>query len=242
MILWYIDEAGVNPNERYAVVGGYGIKDEKYDELQGKFREFKKKYLADSSIKIDMKGIIQGNRWAKGLTIEQRRAMLIGFYEFLKNCDLRVILYMIDRNHSEKIRNKMQFAYECLFERVCLNMDDIAKKDGRHLGILFSDMAMNYKEVLSWFKDFYIKGTSYVTNNHLIEQIILLQMSQSDLLQISDMIVCTWAYWLKAREQKSVGWAKEILDEGWKVILKKEVKCISQDGTKEIESIQGYSH
>ena len=56
MILWYIDEAGVFPNEPYAVVGGYGINDEKYDEMQNNFREFKKKYLGSASFKIDMKG------------------------------------------------------------------------------------------------------------------------------------------------------------------------------------------
>ena len=137
----------------------------------------------------------------------------------------------------------MQFAYECLFERICLNVEDISRKKGRkELSILFSDTMSNYKEVYSWFKTFYEKGTGYVTNNHLIEKIINLEMSQSEMLQISDLIICTCSYFVKAgRGQKSLQWAKEILDNGWKIVLSKEHRVLSQDGKKEIASIYFYS-
>ena len=75
-----------------------------------------------------------------------------------------------------------------------------------------------------------------------IEKMITLEMSQSEMLQISDLIICTCSYWVKAnRGQKSVQWAKDILNKGWKIILLKENKVLTQDNKKEVQSIYFYS-
>ena len=243
MILWYIDESGVTKEERDLVVGGYSIDDKDYEKVIREFKEIQNKHFGTSTRKIDMKMIIQGKKWMSGFPIEKRREFLKDFYNFIENLPVRICICKIDKDNSPAIRNKMQFAYECLFERICLNVEDISRKSGnKELSILFTDTMTNHKEVCSWFKTFYEKGTGYVTNNHLIEKIIPLEMSQSEMLQISDLIVCTCSYFMKAgRGQKSVQWAKETLEEGWKVILSKENKVLTQNGEKEIASIYFYS-
>jgi len=243
MILWYIDESGVTKEERDLVVGGYSVHDENYEQIIKEFKEIQNKHFGNSTRKIDMKMIIQGKKWLSSFPIEKRKEFLEDFYKFIEKLPIRVCICKVDKDNSPLIRNKMQFAYECLFERICLNVEDISRKKGRkELSILFSDTMSNYKEVYSWFKTFYEKGTGYVTNNHLIEKIINLEMSQSEMLQISDLIICTCSYFVKAgRGQKSLQWAKEILDNGWKIVLSKEHRVLSQDGKKEIASIYFYS-
>ena len=61
-------------------------------------------------------------------------------------------------------------------------------------------------------------------------------------LEKPDLIVCTCTYWVKAhKEQKSIQWAKDILDEGWKIIHEKAFKVRTQDGKKGVSSIYFYS-
>ncbi len=243
MILWYIDESGITKEERDLVIGGYSIDDKYYEKAIKEFKEIQNKHFGTSIRKIDMKMIIQGKKWLSNFPLEKRKEFLKDFYNFIEKLPIRICICKIDKDNSPRIRNKMQFAYECLFERICLNVEDISRENqNKELSILFSDTMNNCGEVCSWFKTFYEKGTEYVTNNHLIEKIITLEMSQSEMLQISDLIVCTCSYFVKAgRGQKSVQWAKEILDEGWKVILSKEHKVLSQDRKKEIQSIYFYS-
>ncbi len=243
MILWYTDESGVTREERDLVVGGFCVDDFDYEKTMDGFKEIQKKHFGTSTRKIDMKMIIQGKKWLSSFPIEKRKEFLKEFYKFLKNLPIRVCICKVDKDNSPRIRNKMQLTYECLFERICLNVEDISReKQKKELSILFSDTMNNCGEVCSWFKTFYEKGTTYVTNNHLIEKIITLEMSQSEMLQISDLIVCTCSYWIKAnRGQKSVQWAKDILDEGWKIILSKEHKVSTQDNKKEVSSIYFYS-
>ena len=243
MILWYIDESGITKEERDLVVGGYCVHDKDYEKIISDFKEIQSKHFGTPTRKIDMKMIIQGKKWLSAFSVDQRRAFLQDFYKFIAKQPIRVCICKIDKDNSPKIRNKMKFAYECLFERICLNVGDISRERGdKELGILFSDTMSNYWEVFSWFKTFYEKGTEYVTNKHLIEKIITLEMSQSEPLQISDLIICTCSYFTKAnRGQKSVQWAKEILEEGWKIILSKEHMVLTQDGKKEVQSIYFYS-
>lgn len=243
MILWYIDESGVTKEERDLVIGGYSIDDRNYEKVIREFKEIQNKHFGTSTRKIDMKMLIQGKKWLSNFPIEKRKEFLEDFYRFIEKQPIRICMCKVDKDNSPKIRNKMQFAYECLFERICLNTEDISRASGqKELGILFSDTMNNCGEVCSWFKTFYEKGTEYVTNNHLIEKIITLEMSQSEMLQISDLIVCTCSYRTKAsRGQKSVQWAKEILDEGWKIILTKEHQVPTQDNKKEVQSIYFYS-
>jgi len=242
MILWYIDESGVTKEERDLVVGGYCVHDKDYESVKRKFKEIQSKHFGSSTRKLDMKMIIQGKRWLSGFPIEKRKEFLIDFYKFIDELPIRVCIFKIDKDNSPLIRNKMQFAYECLFERICLNIEDISKKEGmKEIGLIFSDTMSNSGEVCSWFKTFYEQGTNYVTNNHLIEKIITLEMSQSEMLQISDLIICTGSYFIKAnRGQKSVQWVKDILGEGWKIILSKNHKVSTQDGKKEVSSIKFY--
>jgi len=243
MILWYIDESGVTKEERDLAIGGYSIEDKNYEKTIQEFKEIQNKHFGTSTRKIDMKMVIQGKHWLSSSPIEKRKAFLIDFYKFVKRLPIRICICKIDKDNSPAIRNKMQFAYECLFERICLNVEDISKNSGqKELSILFSDTMNDCGEVCSWFKTFYEKGTAYVTNNHLIEKIITLEMSQSEMLQIADLIVCTCTYFVKAgRGQRSVQWAKEILEEGWKTILSKESAVLTQDKKKTIQSIYFYS-
>jgi hypothetical protein len=243
MILWYIDESGITKEERDLVVGGYCVDDDNYEKIIREFKELQNKHFGSSTRKIDMKMIIQGKKWLSSFPMEKRKEFLVDFYKFIGKLPIRICLCKVDKDNSLNIRNKMQFAYECLFERVCLNVEDISRKNGKkELSILFSDTMTNCGEICSWFKSFYEKGTGYVTNNHLIEKIITLEMSQSEMLQISDLIVCTCSYFVKSlRGQKSVQWAKEILAEGWKIILSKEHQVLTQDKKKEIQSIYFYS-
>ena len=243
MILWYIDESGTTKEERDLVVGGYSIHDGDYENLIKDFKEIMNKNFGVSTRKIDMKMIVQGKRWFSNINIEKRKEFLEDFYKFVEIHPIRVCICKIDKDNSPRIRNKMQFAYECLFERICLNTEDISRhKSKKEIGILFSDTMNNCREVCSWFKTFYEKGTGYVTNNNLIEKMITLEMSQSEMLQISDLIICTCSYWVKAnRGQKSVQWAKDILNKGWKIILLKENKVLTQDNKKEVQSIYFYS-
>jgi len=243
MILWYIDESGITKEERDLVVGGYSVSDKDYESIIKEFKEIQNKHFGTSTRKIDMKMIIQGKKWLSSFPINKRKDFLNDFYKCLEKFPIRVCICKIDKDGSPKIRNKMKFAYECLFERICLNTEDISRKNNkRELGILFSDTMNNCGEVCSWFKSFYEKGTEYVTNNNLIEKIITLNMSQSEMLQISDLIICTCSYWVKAnRGQKSVQWAKEILNQGWKIILSKEYKVSTQDNKKEVQSVYFYS-
>jgi|GEM_PF-4803283 len=242
MILWYIDESGVTKDEKDLVVGGYSVDDKTYEEIKKEFKEIQSNHF-DTNRKIDMKMIIQGKKWLSNFPVEKRKAFLIDFYKFIEKLPIRISIIKIDKDSSPAIRNKMQFAYECLFERICLNVEDISRQNkNKELGLIFSDTMSNCGEVCSWFKSFYEKGTSYVTNNNLIEKIITLEMSQSEMLQISDLIICTCSYWIKAiRGQKSVQWAKEILNDGWKIILSKEHKVLTQDNKKEVQSIYFYS-
>jgi len=243
MILWYIDESGITKEERDLVVGGYCVHDNNYEKIISEFKKIQSKHFGTSTRKIDMKMIIQGKKWLSGFSIEQRKEFLKDFYQFISRQPIRICICKVDKDNSPKIRNKMKFAYECLFERICLNVEDISrKKEVKELSILFSDTMSNYGEVFSWFKTFYEKGTEYVINNHLIEKIIMLEMSQSELIQISDLIVCTCSYFTKAnRGQRSVQWARKILENGWKVILSKEHMVLTQDGKKEVQSIYFYS-
>lgn len=241
MILWYIDESGITKEERDLVVGGYSVDDSDYEDIKKEFKDLQSKHFGTVR-KIDMKMIIQGKKWLSNINLEKRKDFLIDFYKFIEKLPIRIALFKIDKDNSPSIRNKMQFAYECLFERICLNLEDISRKKGKkEKGLIFSDTMSNCGEVCSWFKSFYEKGTSYVTNNNLIEKIITLEMSQSEMLQISDLILCTCSYWLKAnRGQKSTQWAKEVLNNGWKIILSKEHKVLTQDGKKEVCSIYFY--
>ena len=243
MILWYIDESGVTKEERDLVIGGYAIDDKHYEKTIQEFKEIQNKHFGTSTRKIDMKMIIHGKKWLSNFPLEKRKAFLKDFYSFIEKLPIRVSICKIDKDNSPDIRNKMQFVYECLFERICLNVEEISRENkNKELSILFSDTMNNSREVCSWFKTFYEKGTAYVTNKHLIEKIITLEMSQSEMLQISDLIVCTCSYFVKAeRGQRSVQWAKEILEEGWKIILSKENLVLTQDGKKEIQSIYFYS-
>lgn len=243
MILWYIDESGITKEERDLVVGGYSVDDLNYEGIMKEFKDIQNKHFGDSNRKIDMKMLIQGKKWLSKFSLEQRKEFLIDFYKFIGKLPIRICICKIDKDNSSLIRNKMQFAYECLFERICLNVEDISRENNKkELSILFSDTMTNYGEVCSWFRNFYEKGTGYVTNNHLIEKIITLEMSQSEMLQISDLIICTCSYFVKAnRGQKSVQWAKEILENGWKIILSKEHKVLTQDKKKTVQSIYFYS-
>lgn len=243
MILWYIDESGITKEERDLIVGGYSINDANYDKIIQEFKEIQSRHFGTSSRKIDMKMIMQGKKWLSGTPIIKRKEFLEELYDWIEKLPIRVCLVKIDKDNSKDIRNKMKFVYECLFERVCLNVEDISEKNGKkELSILFTDTMTNCGEVCSWFKSFYEKGTQYVANNHLIEKIIPLQMSQSEMLQISDLIVCTCSYWVKAnRGQRSVAWAKDTLDKGWKILLAKGKNVPTQDKTKEINSIKFYS-
>jgi len=242
MILWYIDESGITKEERDLVVGGYCIHDGDYENMIKAFKEILNKHFEISTRKIDMKMLIQGKKWLSSIPVEKRKDFLNDFYKLIESQPIRICIFKIDKDNSPQIRNKMQFAYECLFERICLNTEDISRQNNKkELGILFSDTMSNCGEVRSWFKSFYDKGTEYVINNHLIEKIINLEMSQSEMLQISDLIICTCSYWVKAnRGQKSIQWAKDILDKGWKVILSKEHKVWTQDHKKEVQSIYFY--
>lgn len=243
MLLWYIDECGITEEERLLVVGGYCIDDSIYLDSKTKFQELKQKYLPHPDRKIDMKKLIQGKDWLRNMSLDQRREFLMAFYNLIDTMDLRVCISMVDRDASAKIRNKLQFSYELLFERIELNTLDISNIKGKHqLAIIFSDTMMNYREVMSWFKKFYEVGTGYVTNNHLIERVIPLQMSQSELLQISDLIIGTYTYRKKAiNQQKSVMWAKDALDYGYNIILKKAPSVASQDEKKKFSSIKEYA-
>ena len=243
MILWYIDESGITKEERDLVVGGYSIHDGDYEDMIKEFKNILNKHFETSTRKIDMKMIIQGKRWFSNISIEKRKEFLNDFYKFIGTQPIRICICKVDKDDSPKIRNKIQFAYECLFERICLNTEDISRQNNKkELGILFSDTMNNWGEVSSWFKTFYEKGTEYVTNNNLIEKIINIEMSQSEMLQISDLIICTCSYWVKAnRGQKSVQWAKETLDTGWKIILSKENRVLTQNNKKEVQSIYFYS-
>ncbi len=240
--MWYLDEAGINKDERFAVVGGFSIDDEQYDEILSNFRQFKQKFLPDATRKLDMKRLVRGKGWCQGISLQQRKVLLVEFYKFLSESNIRIVISMIDRDSSPNIRDKLQFAYECLFERICLNMDDINKKKKKtELGILFYDNN-GIKDVAAWFKNFYVAGTTYVINHNLIEAAIPLQMSQSELLQISDMIICTYSYLLKAQAgQKTSQWLKETLEEGNKVIRTKAKRVRTQDGYKLVSSIKEYS-
>lgn len=243
MILWYIDESGITKEEKNLVVGGYAIHDNEYEKIIKEFRNIQKKHFGTYIRKIDMKMIIQGKKWLSPISIDKRREFLEDFYNFISKQQMRICICKIDKDASPSIRNKMQFAYECLFERICLNVEDISrKKENKELSILFTDTMTNLGEVCSWFKSFYEKGTEYVTNKHLIEKVIPLEMSQSEMLQISDLIVCTCSYWIKANKgQRSTQWAKETLEKGWKIILSKEHRVSTQDNKKEVQSIYFYS-
>lgn len=243
MILWYIDESGISKEERDLIVGGYAVDDYNYDKMIKEFKEIQSKHFGTSSRKIDMKMIMQGKKWLSSTPIAKRKEFLEELYNWIEKVPMRVCIVKIDKDNSKDIRNKMKFVYECLFERVCLNVEDISRKSERkELSILFTDTMTNCGEVCSWFTSFYEKGTQYVSNNHLIEKIIPLQMSQSEMLQISDLIVCTCSYWVKAnRGQRSVAWAKDTLDKGWKILLAKGKNVPTQDKTKEVASIKFYS-
>ncbi len=207
------------------------------------FKTILNKHFETSTRKIDMKMIMQGKKWFSRIPIQKRKEFLGDFYKFIESQPIRICLCKVDKDNSPNIRNKIQFVYQCLFERICLNTEDISRQNNKkEIGILFSDTMNNCGEVCSWFKSFYEKGTEYVINNNLIEKIITLEMSQSEMLQIADMIICTCSYWVKAnRGQKSIQWAKEELDKGWKMILSKERKVLTQNNKKEVQSIYFYS-
>lgn len=241
MILWYIDEAGVTKDERYIVVGGYCIEDKDYEKVRSDFVKFKQLCMPDATRKLDMKSILQGKRWANSLSIDKRKEILVCFYNFFKHVDCRVIISMVDRDASGKIRNKLEFAYQNMFERVVLNSHDLSK-DGKKLAILFTDTMMNFGEVSSWFERWFANGTKYVSNDCLIEQIIPLKMSQSELLQMADMVVGTYTYYKKSLAgQKSTLWAKDVLIEGMDVIREKALLVQAERGKKSVSSIKEYS-
>ena len=149
----------------------------------------------------------------------------------------------IDRDQSEKIRNKLQFAYECLFERICLNIESSNhKKSTEDLGIIFLDNN-GVKGVQSWFSSFYQDGTRYVSNKYLIESAVVLKMSESNLLQIADMIVCTHTYLLKAQNgQKASLWVKDTLELGLKSIKGKCEKVKAQNQNRTFSSFKMYAN
>lgn len=241
MQLWYLDEAGINKDERFLVVGGFCIDDENYEHISKEFIKFRQEHMPNPTRKLDMKRLIRGKGWFQTLTLAQRETLLEKFYELIEKLDLRIVITMIDRDFSSKIRNKMHFAFECLFERICLNMDDINKIKGKtELGLLFYDNN-GIKEVSSWFKQFYKKGTAYVSNKNLIETAVPLEMSQSELLQISDLIICTYAYLLKANSgQKASQWIKKTLEKGFKIITSKAKIVKTQNNGNSISSIKIY--
>jgi len=244
MLLWYIDESGINTDERFVVAGGYCINDKNYEKIRSNFISFKKSCMPDSTRKMDMKSLLQGKKWAAKLTIDKRRQILEHFLSFLKEADIRIVISMIDRDYSPRIRNKLEFAYECLFERIVLNNIDISKKENfRHLSILFTDTLSNIKEVSSWFEYWYTSGTGYVDNDNLIEKIIPLKMSQSEMLQFSDMILGFYTYYRKfLAGQKSISWAGLLLKEGMEIIKTKAYDIPSKNGHKSFGSIKEYSY
>ena len=123
MQLWYIDEAGINSSERYIVVGGFCIDDDEYGTVLKKFVKFKQDNLPDPTRKIDMKSLVRGKGWWQTIPLPKRKEFLKNFYSFLGEINPRIVISMVDRDNSSKIRQKLHFAYECLFERICLNME-----------------------------------------------------------------------------------------------------------------------
>lgn len=243
MILWYMDEAGINADEVHVAVGGFGIHDLLFAELTERFKKFKVDNLKDPSVKMDMKRIMQGKDWARRLSLQERQVLLNKFWDLIEKAEMRICISYINRDYSPKIRNKLQFAFECLFERLCLNTEEWARDTKRpERGLLFLDYIAHYKEVLSWFHTFFQDGTGYVRSGALIERAVPLRMSDSELLQIADIIVSTYTYDKKARAgQKSIQWAREVLDRGVRVIHKKAPSVKDQTGKKVFSSIKEYS-